>query len=209
MLRSSLTDAPRALMPWARALAMVVMLLTLTGCAVMAVSAVVVTASAVHDRRSVETVVDDQRLSLAVRQTLNRSNRFAGKASFDVSTYNGWVLLTGEVETADMVEHATALISDLSNVRRLFNELEVGPTNTLRQTSRDGWISLQVKAAIADIKDLPGFDASHVKITTRSQVVYLQGLVSEQESARIVDQARQVRGVDKVVVVFELMPTSD
>lgn len=188
---------------------MVVTLLTLAGCAVMAVSAVVVTASAVHDRRSVETVVDDQRLSLAVRQTLNRSNRFAGEASFDVSTYNGWVLLTGEVETAEMVEHATALIADLSNVRRLFNELEVGPTNTLRQTSRDGWISLQVKAAIADIKDLPGFDASRVKVITRSQVVYLQGLVSERESARIVDQARQVRGVDKVVVVFELMPTSD
>ena len=194
---------------WARAIALVVALLTLTGCAVMAVSTVVVSASAVHDRRAVETVVDDQRLSLAVRQTLNRSTRFAGEASFDVSTYNGWVLVAGEVENPEMIDQATELVSDLAGLRRLFNELVVAPKNNLRQNSRDGLLSLQVKAAIADIKDIEGFDASRVKITTRRRVVYLQGLVSELESARVVEQARQVKGVEKVVVVFELMPEPD
>ncbi len=190
---------------WSRIGAIIMIFLTLSGCAVVAVSAVVVTASAVHDRRSVETVVDDQRLSLAVRQTLNRSNQFTGEASFEVSTYNGWVLLVGEVESAEMIDQATELISGLAGVERLFNELVVASKSRFGQTARDGLVTLQVKAAIADIKDLPQFDASRVKVTTRRQVVYLQGLVNERESARVVDQARRVSGVKKVVVVFELM----
>lgn len=188
-----------------RVLILLMTMVTVTGCAVMTVGAVVVSASAVHDRRSVETVIGDQRLQLDVRRALVESDHFNGRSGIDINVYNGWVLLIGEVDTDAKVNQASALVQDLSGVRRLFNELSTAPKASVRQLSRDAVLALQVKAAIADIKDLPGFDASRVKVATRRQTVYLQGLVTEQESQRVVDAARYVRGVNQVVVALELI----
>ena len=51
--------------------------------------------------------------------------------------------------------------------------------------------------------DLPGFDPGRVKISTAHGNVYLMGLVSHREADAVVDVARNVAGVNKVVQVFE------
>ncbi len=191
-------------------LAMVaVMLLTLNACALIAVGAAVVTASAVHDRRSVEVVVDDRLLNIAVRDALYGDDAFGNESRIKISTFNGWVLLAGEAVSDNQVEKASQLVSQVDGLKKLFNELAPLPHASLVQASRDRVLSLQAKAAVADIKDLPRFDASRVKITTARGNVYLQGLVTEAEGARVVEQARHVSGVEQVVVLFEWMDPTD
>lgn len=181
------------------------MLLTLNACALVAVGAVVVTASAVHDRRSIDAVVDDRLLNIAVRDALYGNDAFGNESRIKISAFNGWVLLAGEAVSDDQVGKATGLISQVDGLKKLFNELAPLPHASLTQASRDRILSLQAKAAVADIKDLPRFDASRVKITTARGNVYLQGLVTETESARVVEQVRRVSGVEQVVVLFEWM----
>ncbi len=188
-----------------RMAAAIVMLLTLNACALVAVGAVVVTASAVHDRRSVETVVEDRLLNIAVRDALYANDAFGNESRIKISVFNGWVLLAGEVVSEDQVEKATGLVSGLEGLQKLFNELAPQPQASLTQASRDRLLSIQAKAAVADIKDLERFDASRVKITTARGNVYLQGLVTEAEGKRVVEQVRHVSGVEQVVVLFEWM----
>ena len=66
-----------------------VMLLTLNACALMAVGAIVVTGSAVHDRRTVETVIDDRLLNIAVRDALYGSDAFGNESRIKISVFNG------------------------------------------------------------------------------------------------------------------------
>lgn len=180
-----------------------VMLLTLNACALVAVGAIVVTGSAVHDRRTVETVVDDRLLNIAVRDALYGRDAFGNESRIKISVFNGWVLLAGEAISEKHVAEATELVSNVKGLKKLFNELAPEPPVSLAQASRDRLLSLQAKSAVADIKDMPKFDASRVKITTARGNVYLQGLLTQAEGARVVEQVRYVNGVDQVVVLFE------
>ena len=177
----------------------------LSGCVAVTLGAVVVTASAVHDRRSVETVVDDRLLNVAVRDALFGEDAFGNESRIKISVYNGWVLLAGEVGNEAQVSLATERVVAIEGVRKLFNELAPIPPAGLTQASRDRLLSIQVKAAVADIKSLPGFDASRVKVTSARGEVYLQGLLTTQESLAVTERVSRVSGVEKVVVLFEAL----
>ena len=64
-------------------------------------------------------------------------------------------------------------------------------------------ITAHVKTAMLDIVDLPGFDPTRINITTVHRTVYLMGLLTREEAERVVEIARTVSGVEKVVRVFE------
>ena len=64
-------------------------------------------------------------------------------------------------------------------------------------------MTARVKTALLDITSLNDFDPSRVNVTTVNSVVYLMGMVSREESDAVVDVARNVAGVSKVVKVFE------
>ncbi len=177
----------------------------LSGCVAVTLGAVVVTASAVHDRRAVETVVDDRLLNVAVRDALFGEDAFGNESRIKISVYNGWVLLAGEVGSEAQVSLATERVAAIEGVRKLFNELAPIPPAGLTQASRDRLLSIQVKAAVADIKSLPGFDASRVKVTSARGEVYLQGLLTTQESLAVTERVSRVSGVEKVVVLFEAL----
>ena len=49
----------------------------------------------------------------------------------------------------------------------------------------------------------------HVKVVTEASVVYLMGVVTEQEADEAVDITRNTGGVRKVVKVFEYCKTTD
>jgi osmotically-inducible protein OsmY len=49
------------------------------------------------------------------------------------------------------------------------------------------------------------FKANHVKVVTEDSVVYLLGLVNQEEARSAVDIARSTSGVRKVVKVFEYL----
>jgi osmotically-inducible protein OsmY len=176
----------------------------LVGCAAVVVGAAVATGVAVHDRRSVGTVIDDNVLELQVREAIHEGETFEDRTRIKVSAFNGWVLLAGEVPYKDLIEEATARASDVDGVQRLFNELEVAERASFGEASNDRWIASRVKASFAGIRGLPGFDPTRVSVTATRGVVYLQGLVSRAESDAVIEKARTVRGVERVVTLFDL-----
>lgn len=180
----------------------------LLGCAAVVVGGAVATGVAVHDRRSVGTVIDDNLLEVRVRNALFGDERLDGSVRIKINAHNGWVLLAGEAREPELVELATELASAVDGVQRLFNELAPIPRASLGQASSDRLLSGRVNASFTGIRDLPGFDPSRVKVTTTRGVVYLQGLVSRAEADSVVERARTVRGVERVVMIFEFKDSS-
>jgi osmotically-inducible protein OsmY len=176
----------------------------LLGCAAVVVGGVVATGVAVHDRRSVGTVIDDNVLEIRVRDAIFQGDELDGSARIKISSFNGWVLLAGEVPAQNLIELATERAAAVDGVQRLFNELIVSQRASFGQASNDRWVSGRVKTSFAGIRDLPGFDPTRVQVTATRGVVYLQGLVSQPEADAVIERARTVRGVERVVTLFDI-----
>ena len=94
------------------------------------------------------------------------------------------------------------LVGQIPNVKRVVNEVQIGPDVSISQQTSDTWITSKAKTQLFKIK-IPGFDPSRVKVVTEDGVVYLMGIVTPQEANIAVEKVRYLRGVKQVVKVFE------
>lgn len=187
-----------------RAIACLLALLMLNGCAAVLVGGAATTAGAMHDRRSVGTVLDDNTLEVAVIDRIySERDRFGG-TRIKAVVHNGVVLLLGEVFSEELKQRAAERALELQGVRRVVNELSIGEPPGNWRRSADTTLTARVKAALVGI-DLPDFDASRVNVTTVRGQVYLMGLVRRAEADAAVDTVRRMRGVQRVVKVFEYL----
>ncbi|WP_119289298.1 BON domain-containing protein [Azohydromonas sediminis] len=173
----------------------------LAGCAPLVLGgAAVGTVLVANDRRTAGIQLEDQAIELKGR---NRARDVVGdRGHVNVTSYNRIVLLTGEVPTDADRARVEEAVKGIDNVRSVVNELAVMPASSLTERANDGLLTSRVKASFIDVKDL---DATAVKVVTERGVVHLMGRVTEAEAQRATELARGVRGVQKVVRVFELI----
>lgn len=174
----------------------------LGGCVAAVVAGGAATGAAVHDRRSVGTVLDDQALQIAIIDRIySERDRFDG-TRIKAVVHNGVALLIGEVFDEALKARAGERANELQGVKRVVNELIIGEPPGVWRRSADATLTSRVKTALIGI-DMPGFDASRINVTTVRGEVYLMGLVSRAEADAAVDTVRSMRGVVRVVKVFE------
>ena len=106
--------------------------------------------------------------------------------------------------SAQVRQQAEQIARDLKEppVRLVYNELVIGPPNSLSVQSNDALLTTKVKSALFQIQ-IPDFDPSRVKVVTESSVVYLMGLVKPVEADASANVASRVGGVRQVVTLFE------
>jgi osmotically-inducible protein OsmY len=175
---------------------------SLGGCAALVVGGVVAgTAMVATDRRTSGSQLNDE--GIEIRATNRLKEKFGERGNFSVTSYNGRVLLTGEVGGNSDKLAAEQLVFQIENVKLVVNELAIaGSTSTLKERSNDTFITSKVKAGLIEAKDV---SSSAFKVVTERGVVYLMGRVSQREADRGTDIARGVTGVVKVVRSFEII----
>ncbi len=134
-------------------------------------------------------------------------NLRADDDGFDVAhlvivSFNGYVLIAGQLEAERLRRRATDILRRIDGVRRIYNELEVGPPTTGVTRSNDTWITTKVKTRMLAS---PSIEGGRVKVVTENGVVYLMGLVSRDEADRISHTVSGISGVKRVVRLFELV----
>jgi osmotically-inducible protein OsmY len=192
--------APRA---GGRAVVLVLLALAaqaaLTGCvpAVIAVGAGGA-AMVATDRRTAGTQVDDEGVELKI---VTRANELYGdRVHLNVGSYNGVVLLTGEVPDQGVWASLGNLAKNTEKVRVVHNELVVAPNSDLSARTNDSYITSKVKARMVEANKFP---PNAVKVITERGVVYLMGIVTRAEGAAAGETAATTEGVARVVKVFE------
>lgn len=159
---------------------------------------------AIEDRRTSGTMLDDDSIETRVRRSLREL--YGENTHVNVTSYNRTVLLTGEVPDAARRAEVEKLAQGIGNVRTVVNELQTGSPSSLGARANDSLVTARVKARLLDSNKV---NPLHVKVVTEAGVVYLMGLVTEQEASDAVDIARTTGGVIKVVRIFELCKPGD
>jgi osmotically-inducible protein OsmY len=177
----------------------------LRGCPAMVVGGAVQTAAVAHDRRSTGTYVEDQQIELRAFQLLQDNPEIRDRSNISTTSYNLVVLLTGQAADVQTSARFADLVAKQANVKRVHNEVVVGPETSLTDDSSDAYVTSKVKLALFDVK-VPGFDPTRVKVVTSQGVVYLMGLLTQAESDAAVEKVRRVSGVTRVVKVIETLP---
>jgi osmotically-inducible protein OsmY len=175
------------------------------GCAPVVVGGAAAGGSALHDRRTVGTFVDDQSIELKARLAILENKELSSQIHASVTSFNGVVLLSGQAPTETLRQQAQDIVAGVEKVRFVHNEMSIAAPNSLMTRSSDTLITAKVKAALFNIKGLEGFDPTRVKVVTEDGIVYLMGLLYRSEADAVSDQARQVGGVEKIVKVFEYL----
>jgi len=156
-----------------------------------------------HDRRDSTAIATDERIEDSAIIALYRLDDVKEYSHFNITSYNGKVLITGEAETEDVREKIISNVRIISGVKLVHNELAVASLSSLKSRSEDSLLTIKVKEALAEIDDMPGFDATRVKVVSENQVVYLMGIVHEKEGMAAAKTVQNVAGVKKIVAVFE------
>lgn len=171
----------------------------LSGCVpLMIAGAAGGTALVVADRRSAGAQVDDEAIELKIAN--NVGSGFGDRVHVNVTSYNGVVLLTGEVPTQDLVAQIGEIARTTPKVRKVDNEIGVMPVSSVGTRANDSYITSKVKARFVEANKFP---ANRVKVVTEREVVYLMGLVTRAEADAAAQVAASTSGVIRVVKLFE------
>lgn len=177
----------------------------LSGCAGVVVGGAATGVAVIHDRRSPGRVIDDKGLDWKVSQAIYEEQEVSNASHINVTVYNGVILLTGEAPTEDLKLRANAIAARASDNSKIHNELVIASPTSLSSRTNDAYITAKVKTVMLEIDDISNFDPTRVKVTTENGVVFLMGLVTEQESSAVTEKVRNVSGVKKVVRLFEYL----
>lgn len=183
-------------------LAILTVILLLQGCAALVVGGAATTAVVAHDRRTMGIMVEDQSIELKSYDSLGKDTQMKKDSKINVTSYNKVVLMTGQVPTEAVRRKAEQIVSQVEQVRRVVNELEIGSTASFGEHARDVALTAEVKLRLTKI-DLPDFDSLRVKVVTERGTVFLMGLLTKEEAHAVTEVVRYVSGVRRVVKVFE------
>jgi osmotically-inducible protein OsmY len=177
----------------------------LSGCAAVVVGGAAVGASAVHERRSVGTMIDDEGIEWKVRSALNEDKTLSSQSHLSVVSLNGVVLLVGQTPTEALRQQATTLAQGVEGVRAIHNEITIAAPNSYMTRTSDSYITSKVKTSLFKVKGHEDFDPTRVKVVTENGTVYLMGILYRSEADDAALQASRVGGVQKVVKLFEYL----
>ena len=175
-------------------------IMLLQACAAVVVGGAATTAAVAYDRRTAGAILADQSIEVKAKYAIFQDKQVYNQSNINVTSYNGFVLLSGETPTEALKQKATNLVKDIPKVRKVFNELAISGPSALTSRSSDSWITTKVKTRITQDENVDPF---FVKVVTERGTVYLMGKVTKAEADHAVAVTRSVKGVLRVVKIFE------
>ena len=179
----------------------------LSGCATVAIATVAITSvDIIHDRRTVGEYIDDSAIEITFKKYALRNKQSRYEAHINGTSWNGILLLTGEVRSEKIKQDYVTYANAIQGVRQVVDETIIAGKTGFFSRRHDTWITTKVKTSL--ITRL-GLRANRIKVVTEADHVYLMGIVTEDEANSATSIARSIRGVARVVKVFELMTSAE
>ena len=150
--------------------------------------------------RTLGAKLNDEEIETASKVNIKKADPQLEHAHVNIDSFNGIVLLTGQVPSEELRNLVADTVYKLNPVREIHNELVVmDPTNFVAR-SKDTWISTKIKAQLLADSET---ESNRVHFVTENQSVFLMGIVTRAEADRVVNMVSHTADVQKVVKVFE------
>ena len=153
-----------------------------------------------HGSRTFGAFWEDGSIERKVGINIARASEALDQSRIVVVSFNGNVLLAGQVASEDLKSQAGNIASQVRHVRNVHNEIEVAGGSSFLARTNDTWLTSKVKSRLLVNGDAPG---KRTKVVTENGVVYLMGLLTHAEADAVVEQAQKVYGVQKIVKIIE------
>ena len=172
-------------------------LLQLLGCAAAIIGGGAIGIDTVADRRTPGMIAEDTTIEL---KAFSAIQNFEEEISSSVVSYNGHILILGQVQNQEIKTKIENKVKEITNVKSVTNELTVSPIATISSRAEDTLITSNVKARFFKENKVSAF---HVKVITENKIVYLMGILTEKEAKDAEDIAKNSNKVTKVIKLFE------
>ena len=158
-------------------------------------------ASTGAQERTIGDAVDDTWISLQISDRWFRHNEVMFN-KLDLTVNEGKVLITGMLDNQDQRVDAVRLAWQVPGVREVINEIQISEGQGIRGYARDSRIIAELRTKILFDRSIRSINYT---IETVGGVVYLMGVAwSQQELDRVVDHARNINSVRRVVSYVRL-----
>ncbi len=122
----------------------------------------------------------------------------------DATVFDGEVLITGHVPSEDWRGEAVKRAWQVAGVRKVDDEIVIGPDTYFVTSARDTWITTRLRGEL--IGD-PYVKSINYTITTDDGRVYVMGIARTQdELARVAQHARTIPDVRNVSTLVRVLP---
>lgn len=158
----------------------------------------------IPERRSVEVIQNDTIIEKTLKNIANEDYILV-EANLHFMAYNSLVIITGEAPTVEVMEHLYQTLKTTKNlgIKKIINKVDVMPPATsYLSKARDLMLKLQAETSL---NEQEVFDPKHIKMLVTRKVVYLAGLVTEEEANYVTNQVAKTQGVEKIVRLFEYL----
>ncbi|MEH6578791.1 MAG: BON domain-containing protein [Amphritea sp.] len=183
-----------------RVIALILSSVLVTGCASIIGAAKEEPIQEDTGNRTSGSYVDDELIEIKATVNMGKGSEELRNSHISVISFNGVALITGQVATENSRREAEQVVSQVRKIRRIHNELTItSPTSSLTRAS-DTWITAKIKANMLGSDNV---NATRIKVVTENGVVYLMGLVTQQEADNAVNLVRGVNGIQKIIKIFE------
>lgn len=161
------------------------------------------TACSNSPRRTTGTVLNDQTLEREVIKRIRNHPSFSEEDHIKVEVHQGVVLLAGETVSEENSVLASQLAAESRLTERVVNDLKIGERAGFGGKLDNSWLTGKVNSILLAENPLEGNDASRIKVISSQNTVYLMGMVSHAEGDAVAEVVRNIRGVEKVVKIFD------
>ncbi len=177
----------------------------LSGCVpVLIGGAVGTTAFVTTDRRTTGAQMADEVMEKRIHYEISQA--IPNNLHLTVTSYNRRILLTGEVGSESDKLTAQRVAQNSLEVSSVVNELMVGPVSSVTQRMSDSTLAGKVRTQLITAS---GVSLNQMKVTVDRGIVYLMGLVTQEEAQKAADIASRVPGTKSVVTAFEVLSTQE
>lgn len=178
----------------------------LAGCALpLVVGGAVTTATVMTDRRTTGTIVSDEVVEKRVLYEIGQALKDV-EHHITVTSYEGRVLLSGEVPTTAVRRRAEEVAAVSPDVSGVINELAVMDSSSVTTRLSDSMLATKVRTSIIATKQI---SLNQMKVTVDRGIVYLMGVVTPEEAKTAARVAAEVSGVQKVVTCFSVVSEAE
>jgi osmotically-inducible protein OsmY len=167
------------------------------------VSALALSACGSHEHRTTGTALNDQTLEYDVISNIRSNPAFGEDDHIKVEVHQGVVLLAGETVSEQNRILATKLAEESRLTMRVVNHLKIGRRAGFGGKLDNAWLTTKVNSLLIAKNPVSGNDATRIKVVSSQNTVYLMGFVSRAEGERVAEVVRNIRGVEKVVKIFD------
>lgn len=173
--------------------------LLMSGCAV--------TAQEDYGYRSHGMTVEDQNIESLVQKKLIQADARYRDANISIHSYNGIVLITGQVPSQELRDKVIEITSDTRHARHIHNQLNVSANLRSADKARDTWLTTKARMALHHYKlnNESAPDPSRISLVTENSEMYMMGVVTRQEAELLTDVLKGTAGITRLVKVFDYL----